>query len=283
MQTLTASQMVAKVRNLPPVSSAALEMARLLEHPNASNEDVVALLKQDSVLTAKLLRTCNSPVLGLEGRVGSVDQAVLLLGYRKILQMVSALAFKGTLSSAVPAYDLQNEALWQHSLMAGHAAQIAAKECFDFQADEYVAFTVGLLHDIGKLITSQFITPELKMAMRLKVAHGYSLPEVERCILGADHAEVGAALLYIWRLPDFIVEAVGMHHQPTTKPTPRLSALANLSNSLAHASDAIHCGQKPSYSDTEAQVFLSLGFPAARLTNVLSALERGSQRLDMAW
>ena len=274
--------MIAKVRNLPPVSSVALELARLLEQPDASNEDIVALLKQDGVLTAKLLRACNSPMLGLDGQVASVDQAVLMLGYRQIFQMVSALAFRSTLSAALPAYDLEKEALWQHSLVTSHAAQLATNECLDFQADESVAFTAGLLHDIGKLITSQFITPEVKMAMRLKIAHGCSLVEAERCLLGADHAEVGAALLYIWRLPEFIVEAVGMHHRPAIKPVPRLSALASLANSLAHAADATHCRQTPSYSATEAEVFSALGFPAARLDDVLSMIDRDSEMLQVA-
>lgn len=279
---LTASQMIAKARNLPPVSPAALELARLLEQPDASNEDVLALLKQDGVLTAKLLRACNSPMLGLDGQVGSVDQAVLMLRYRQIFQMVSGLAFRSTLSSALPAYDMEKEALWQHSFVASYAAQLATNECLDFTADESIAFTVGLLHDIGKLITSQFITPEIKAAIRLKVAHGHSLAEAERCMLGADHAEVGAALLYIWRLPDFIVEAVAMHHRPAIKPVPRLSALASLANTLAHATDAAHCRQTPTYSSMDQEVFGRLGFPVERLNDVLSMIDRDCRALEMA-
>jgi putative nucleotidyltransferase with HDIG domain len=172
--------------------------------------------------------------------------------------------------------------LWQHSLVASHAAQIATNECLDFQADASISFTIGLLHDIGKLITSQFITPEVKMAMRLKVAHGYSPVEAERCMLGADHAEVGAALLYIWRLPEFIVEAVAMHHRPAIKPVARLSALASVANTLAHASDAAHCGQTPCYSAMDHEVFSKLGFPADRLNDVLSMIDHDCRMLEMA-
>ena len=53
---MTAHQMLAKVRNLPPISMAALELAGLLDGAETNNEELVAVLKRDSVLTAKLLR-----------------------------------------------------------------------------------------------------------------------------------------------------------------------------------------------------------------------------------
>ena len=56
-------------------------------------DEVVQVLKCDNVLTAKLLRACNSPYFGLEEPVSSVDQAVFLLGHQQILHIVLTLAF----------------------------------------------------------------------------------------------------------------------------------------------------------------------------------------------
>src|SRR5438093_1490187 len=86
--SMTAHQMLAKVRNLPPISMAALELAGLLDGAETNNEELVAVLKRDSVLTAKLLRACNSAALALNEPVASVDQAVFVLGHNQISQMV---------------------------------------------------------------------------------------------------------------------------------------------------------------------------------------------------
>lgn len=57
-------------------------------------------------------------------------------------------------------------------------------------------------------------------------------------MLGTDHAEVGACLLHIWRLPDWIIEAVAHHHEPALEPSPQLSAVTHLANRIAHLAEA---------------------------------------------
>ena len=79
---ITAQELVAKVKNLPPVPHAALKLVSLLDQPAVSNTEIVQALRCDNVLTAKLLRACNSPYFGLDDPVSSVDQAVLMLGQR---------------------------------------------------------------------------------------------------------------------------------------------------------------------------------------------------------
>jgi putative nucleotidyltransferase with HDIG domain len=234
---MTAHEMVARVRNLPPISHAALKLVSLLDHPDAGNEEVVSVLKNDSALTAKLLRGCNSPAVGLAEKVTSVDQAVLILGHNQILQMVTALAFGGAMSVQLPGYAIEAEELWRHSLIAAAGAEIIVKDNEEL-GEPSVAFTVGMLHDIGKLVMSQFLTEEAQAAVRARVAAGQATADAEREVLGTDHAEVGACLLYLWRLPEEIVEAVANHHQPTIEPKPRLSSVAHVANCLAHLAGA---------------------------------------------
>jgi len=148
---MTAHELVAKVKNLPPISQAALQLVNLLDEPAVSNEDVVQVLKYDNVLTAKLLRACNSPYFGLEEPVSSVDQAVLILGHHQILHIVLTLAFGGAMAVPLTGYAVESNELWRHSLTAATAAEHLAVNGIDMNADPHVAFTVGLLHDIGKL------------------------------------------------------------------------------------------------------------------------------------
>ena len=102
-------------------------------------------------------------------------------------------------------------------------------------ANPAIAFTAGLLHDIGKVTMSQELTRERQALIRYRIAeHGESRIEAEREVLGADHAEVGGCLLSLWRLPKVIVEGVANHHAPVAQPRCLLSAVVSLANCLAH-------------------------------------------------
>jgi putative nucleotidyltransferase with HDIG domain len=232
---MTAQELVANVKNLPPVPHAALKLVSLLDQPGVSNTEVVQALRCDNVLTAKLLRACNSPYFGLAEPVSSVDQAVFVLGHQQILHIVLTLAFGSTMVVPLPGYAVEASELWRHSLITAIASETIANDLVDLNVDPPVAFTVGLLHDIGKLVLGQALTPEVQAEIRARVEHGQqSRSEAEKAVLGTDHSEVGALLLQNWHLSDDVVEAVAHHHQPVLKPRPRLSVVTHLANGIAH-------------------------------------------------
>jgi putative nucleotidyltransferase with HDIG domain len=232
---MNAKELVAQVKNLPPVSHAALKLVGLLDQAAVSNEDVVQVLKFDSVLTAKLLRACNSPYYGFDEPVSSVEQAVLILGHQQILHIVLSIAFGGAMSTALPGYSAESKDLWAHSLTTAMAADRIARTNTAMDIEPSVAFTAGLLHDIGKLALNHVLTAEVQEQIRSRISTGsVSRIEAEKAVIGTDHGEVGAYLLETWRLPEEIVEATANHHRPTLKPKLRLSAPIHVANIVAH-------------------------------------------------
>ena len=233
--TSPAQQLVDRVKNLPPVSQAALKLVNLLDQPEADNDEVVNAIKCDNILTAKLLRACNSPYFGLDEPVASVDQAVMILGHQQILHIVLTLAFGSAMVVPLPGYAVEASELWRHSLITASAAEIIAHEATGMNVEKPVAFTVGLLHDIGKLVMSQALTPDLQVAIRQLIENQkISRSEAEKTVLGTDHGEVGACLLRTWNLPEKIIEATVNHHNPVFEPAPQLSVVTHLANCLAH-------------------------------------------------
>jgi putative nucleotidyltransferase with HDIG domain len=232
---MTAKELVAQIKNLPPVSHAALKLVGLLDQAAVSNEDVVQVLKYDNVLTAKLLRACNSPYYGFDEPVASVEQAVLILGHQQILHIVLSIAFGGAMSAPLPGYSAEAKDLWAHSLTTAMAADRMARGNIAMVLEPAVAFTAGLLHDIGKLALNHVLTPDVQSDIRRRINDDkLSRSEAEKAILGTDHGEVGACLLESWRLPAEIVEAVANHHRPVYEPEPRLSAPIHVANCVAH-------------------------------------------------
>lgn len=232
---MTAKELVAQVKNLPPVSHAALKLVGLLDQAAVSNEDVVQVLKYDNVLTAKLLRACNSPYYGFDEPVASVEQAVLILGHQQILHIVLSIAFAGAMSTPLPGYSAEAKDLWNHSLITAMTADRIARTNTAMDIEPAVAFTAGLLHDIGKIAMNHVLTAEVQDDIRRRIHDGNSSRmEAEVQVLGTDHGEVGACLLETWRLPADIVEAVANHHRPVVTPKPKLSAPIHIANCVAH-------------------------------------------------
>lgn len=234
---MTAEEIIGRVKELPVVSQTARKLTSQLNQPEVHRDSLVETLRCDNVLTAKLLRTCNSAASGLTEPVVSVDQAVLLLGFDMIFRIVCAISFAGTLGTTGPGYDTEANGLWAHSLQTATAAEyLAGSGCYgDFLPA--TAFTAGLLHDIGKTIIAKVLTPKNRADIRsLITAESLSRVDAEKAVLGADHAEIGAALLKRWGVPEPLIEATGNHHSPVIKPRPRLSALVYLANCGAHLS-----------------------------------------------
>jgi len=232
---MTAPEIVANLKNLAPISPAGLRLINLLDQPNQENEEIVQILKCDSVLTAKVLRMCNSSYYGFDESIASIDQAVLILGYEKIVRIVLALCFGGAMGIPLEAYAFTDKDLWRHSFVTALAAEALAQDGLIANIEASAAFTAGLLHDIGKLAFNHVLAPDLISRLRYQIdVHGLSRIEAERQTLGTDHAEVGACMLQAWKLPREIVEAVENHHRPVIEPEPRLSAVTCIANSVAH-------------------------------------------------
>jgi putative nucleotidyltransferase with HDIG domain len=163
----------------------------------------------------------------------------LLLGFDMIFRIVCAISFAGPLGTSAPGYETEANGLWVHSLQTAAAAEyLAGSGCYgDFPTA--TAFTAGLLHDIGKTIVGKVLTPKNRADIRTQMTgESLSRVEAEKVVLGADHAEIGAALLKRWMVPEPLLEAAAHHHSPIIKPRIKLSALIYLANCGAHLSAA---------------------------------------------
>jgi putative nucleotidyltransferase with HDIG domain len=278
---MTAIALVQRVQNLPPVSEAALKLISLLDKSSVDNSDIVQVLKYDNVLTAKLLRECNSVALGLEEKVSSVNQAVLMLGHEQMLHIVMTLAFGSVMAGSSLTYTMEMSELWQHSLVSAVAAEILLKETPELEASVNVAFTASLLHDIGKLVLAQTVSADEIAEIRDRIERKQiSSSQAEKEVIGADHGEVGAALLQSWRLPESIVEAVANHHHPAIQAELRLSTLAHVANAIAHHAKP-PAGQTIQDLQINDGVAASLNLDDKKLDEMTVAVRQSFDRVDL--
>jgi putative nucleotidyltransferase with HDIG domain len=276
---MTAEEIIAQAKELPVISETARKLTVQLNQPDLHRSELVKTLRCDNVLTAKLLRVCNSADLGAREPIVSIDQALLLLGDDAIFRIVCAIGFGGSLGASAPGYATEANGLWNHSLSAGLGAEyIAANESYGGFLPS-AAFTAGLLHDIGKIVLNKYMTPKNRADIRAKMAEeSISRTDAEKAILGADHSEVGACLLKRWALPEPIVEAVANHHKPVTKPVIKMSALVYLANNAEHLSVATS-----GWETHAAQVFKTasevLGLEIKEVENMVAGIQTAMQKL----
>lgn len=213
-----------KANHLPVAPPIAFQLTALLRSPNYSCEAVVDLVKMDADLTTQILRLCNSVEFHASHGITSLQEAVLRLGNGLIAHKVMSLTVGRLFSVRKTAYCPDPNLLWRHSVQCALAARYLVKHCKGFNAAPDLCFTAGLLHDIGKMVIN-FADEKLTNAIVERVeTGGMEGADAELEVLGADHAEIGAAILEGWGIPSEITTAVCYHHTPDFED----SGLANL-------------------------------------------------------
>ncbi len=211
------SKIISKIRTLPSISGVAVQVLKLLDDPDSTAEEVQKILRLDPGLTANILKLTNSAYFGLPNKVGSVRQAIVMLGWKRLVRIVLSTCVNAVMDKSIPGYDLPPGELWRHSVAVSVTAEGLMKE-LNLEADDEI-FTAALLHDLGKLVMGEFVAEDLA-AIRLTAEKGIPFQMAEREVLGTDHAEIGGMLMERWSFPPQFVSAVRWHHEPDSAEHP---------------------------------------------------------------
>lgn len=203
---------LAKVRTIPALPTAATRMMVLLRDPDVDINEIIRTIEYDPGLTSNVLRLANSAYFGSPRTITSLREAIVRLGLNRIFQLVITSAILPVARKAVKGYDLPPGKLLEHSVAVAIGAEELAR-----QLEHKVptaAFTAGLLHDLGKVILGTFMEVDGTAIVAVAYQNRISFEIAEAQVLGIDHPETGAALLERWNLPTTLVEVVRWHHKP---------------------------------------------------------------------
>ena len=231
-----AEKVIKEAQSLPSVPSVVAELSSLLRDERAGAADFERVVRYDPALTANLLRLANSAYFGLRREVSSVRQAIAFLGTDRVFELATSAWFCQVLPERVPGYDISAKSLWLHSIATGILSEQLAAALKLKPPD--MAFTSGLLHDIGKLVVGTLLHDRADMIVSDMNENGRSFVESEKAALGTDHTEVGGLLCRIWQLPPSLEWSARWHHFPGECPPEvdqPLVDLIHLSDCLAHS------------------------------------------------
>ncbi len=204
---------MAQVKSLPGMPATAAKLLKLLEDTESTAAQIEEVLRYDAGLTANILKLTNSAYFGIPSKVSSVKQAIMMLGWKRLLQLVMTMCMSTVMKKPITGYDLSEGELWRHSVAVSVAAEAAVKALKIPEAEE--VFTAALLHDVGKLVLGGFVKDDLEQ-IEAMVSKGIAFEVAEYIVIGTDHAEIGARILEKWDFPKDLVNAVKWHHDPET-------------------------------------------------------------------
>ena len=219
------SSLLEKVNQLDPIPMVIHQVLSLVEDPEASLKDLVAVVERDSAITANLLRTVNSAQMGLPVKVDSVQQAVAMLGLQKVVEMVLSQNLCANLNRSQRGYGLAKGALWQQSLAVAMVARTLARQR-DLMSLPAI-YTAALLKDIGKVILHEYVADQIKAIQQLVAENGMSFVEAEKKVLGMDHTSLGGVIAKQWHFSPHMIYMIENHHLtiPASRNDPATATL----------------------------------------------------------
>ncbi|KMY68209.1 HD family phosphohydrolase [Desulfocarbo indianensis] len=263
LEEAAAKKRVQLLKNLPTLPGMIDKISRAVESKRFSAADIGKLISRDQVLTAKVLKLANSAFFGFSRKVGSLTQALVLLGFDVVKGLI--------LTSSV--FDLmknKGEDLWRHSMGVASAAAIIATEVGMPDAEE--ASLAGLLHDLGKVVIRVHMPDDSASINELVEVEGLALREAEREVLGFNHTQVGQWLAESWKLPEQLSEPIRWHHKPEgSRAAPQMTAAVHLADCLVRGF-GYGDGGDPWVPPLDRFALKQLGLNSQKLENIVAEL-----------
>lgn len=213
----TAHDLVSGIDNLATLPAVYLQVREIVDDPDSAIVDLAKVVSADPGLTARLLHVVNSVYFGLMSRVETVSHAVSLLGMQQVHDIVLATSISAVFRG-MRAASMDMSRFWSNSVLRGLIARTAAENSGTRDVERL--FVEGLLADIGHLVLYQTLPQEAERALMRAKVEDRPLHELEREIIGCHYADVGAALVAKWKLPERFSFAIANQIAPRLADDP---------------------------------------------------------------
>lgn len=241
----TAEDIGLAMNELKPIPQVALKILRLVNQGDYELQDIADEVRKDQVIGARTLKLCNSAGFGPRNRIDNLDHAVFYLGPIMLIKAIIAAALEGFFDQAGQGYSLCKGGLFHHAVGTAGVAEKLAE--ITGRVEPALAYTAGLLHDIGKVVLDQHIAAAFPLFYRQMQKDHANLLEVERQHMGMDHQMVGQKLAAHWKFPESLQTVIAHHHHPEGAETEHdlvhLIYLANIIESKFNPSSQLFSAQ----------------------------------------
>ena len=209
---LIKTRIISKLKEMKSFPQFVVETLRKLNDPGSNASDVAASLSRDEGLVLRTLKLANPAAYGMPRNISDVSEAIALLGYKNISNIVLSATVYSVMDKGLSGYALDRGEMWRHSLTTAYTARHIAGMTRKVPPEE--AYVGGLLHDIGKVVLNDYVRFGYGIIVKLVEEEHIPFTEAELKVLGFDHSTVGALLIERWDLPKAYHYSTLYHHRP---------------------------------------------------------------------
>jgi HD-like signal output (HDOD) protein len=195
------------LRTLPTIYSS---LSESMNDPYSTLEKLARVISFDQVSSLKILKVANSPFYGFRGKIDTISQAVLYLGFDEIKNIVFALSILNLFAKDKNIMNFRPVDLWAHSIGVGIAARLIGEKLGERELENY--FLAGIIHDIGKILFIEYLPEDYIKVLQYAKEKKCSVLDAETEVLGINHCKAGFLLAERWKLPAQIRDIIYFHH-----------------------------------------------------------------------
>jgi len=207
---LTIEQLFDQIHKVPQVPEIVRALITQLNDPDSDFDAIAKNVEKEQVISIKVLRLVNSAFFGLSKKIGSIDEAVVMLGMSRLKTLVIA---SGIVSAVpeIPNFNIKD--FWIDSFRTATYAKWLAEQSRLENSD--MVFTAGLINGLGNILIH---LADAKAANEIDqhVKAGNSRSDYERKRLGFTSQEVCAELCRRWHFSEDLIDTVAKAGEPMT-------------------------------------------------------------------
>jgi putative nucleotidyltransferase with HDIG domain len=203
-------EIINQIDDFPPVPNVVNQILAAAEDPKSSMSAVSNIITYDPVMTANLLKVCNSAYYGLSKEINSIHEATVFLGLDKIVELCLFRCAFENLKKAQHGYNLAEGQLVKQSISTAMITKSIAERLK--VANKHLLFTASLLKDIGKLIMERYVAQSIDEINHLVKKEQMSFSEAEKAVLGIDHEGLGGMMMERWGFSSKMSFIIANHH-----------------------------------------------------------------------
>lgn len=200
---------IARADEFPTLPTIYTTLSDVIANPRSTASDVAGVISEDQSAAAKVLKAANSPIYGFRGKINTISQAIVFIGFEEVRNLIIAMGIIDIFKNANSSFPINPVDLWKHSIAVGTITRIIGKNLGVTNLENY--FLAGILHDIGKLLFFKFVPDEYSKVINYAIDNNISSREAENEILGVNHIVAGEILAEKWKLPQSLKDSIRYH------------------------------------------------------------------------
>ena len=204
-------QIVLSSEELPTLPNVATKLITLTSREDTTLADIATLVSQDISLSAKILKVSNSAFYSFPQQIGSIKQAVSVLGINAVRSLVLSFSFL-TIKAGKKESRFNFERFWERSLASAVSSKLILEKVKGADTEEI--FVSGLLQNLGELILARTVPELYDDVLRRVEENKEDATEVEQAVFGIAHAEIGYEVARNWGFPEVLLRPIVYHHNP---------------------------------------------------------------------